>query len=512
MSARTQVLLWSLLLVLLGLGLSLYKSAWLGFPLLPGDYRTVWTVEAKVAFTAQGRPVRVSLALPHTQGAMRILDETFSASGYGFQQETVDGQKRAIWTQRQARGPQSLFYKLSVYHDTQATESVPQLLPVIRKPALGSVQQDAVRLAATSLLNQAWVQSADTDTLTRQLLLQLQDARNPDARILHDYYGPNSLVRIAIDLLAMSDVAAHTLRGIYLEHNRRQLEPQELLEVYIDGAWHTYDPISGQTGIPENFFIWQHGGVSLIDVSGGRESQVTFSVIANTVSARTVALQQGRTDTIALLDFSIYSLPIEQQSVFKLILLVPVGALIVILFRIFVGIRTAGTFMPVLLALAFIQTQLLTGLLIFLLILALGLSVRAYLSRLNLLLVARIAAVVVVVVILMAAISVLSHKLQIEQALTVVFFPMIILAWTIERMSILWEEDGAREVAIQVAGSLLVASAAFFVMTNRYIEHWSFNFPELMLAVLGLILLLGQYSGYRLSELVRFRDFQNSAR
>ena len=36
-------------------------------------------------------------------------------------------------------------------------------------------------------------------------------------------------------------------------------------------------------------------------------------------------------------------------------------------------------------------------------------------------------------------------------------------------------------------------------------EHLLFVFPELLLAVLAVTLLLGRYSGYRLTELYRFR-------
>jgi hypothetical protein len=37
------------------------------------------------------------------------------------------------------------------------------------------------------------------------------------------------------------------------------------------------------------------------------------------------------------------------------------------------------------------------------------------------------------------------------------------------------------------------------------LKHVAFVFPELMLVVLAIILLLGSYTGYRLSELRRFR-------
>jgi hypothetical protein len=124
----------------------------------------------------------------------------------------------------------------------------------------------------------------------------------------------------------------------------------------------------------------------------------------------------------------------------------------------------------------------------------------------NLLLVSRISAVIIVVIFLMAALAILSYKAGVDQALTVTFFPTIILAWTIERMSILWEEQGAHEVLIQGGGSLLVAVIAYLVMSNRLVVHLTFNFPELTLSLLAIIMLLGKYTGYRLSELYRFRD------
>jgi len=67
--------------------------------------------------------------------------------------------------------------------------------------------------------------------------------------------------------------------------------------------------------------------------------------------------------------------------------------------------------MPVLIALAFIQTTLVPGLVAFLTIVGLGLVLRGYLSRLNLLLVARIATLIVLVVLLTALLSVFGHEL-----------------------------------------------------------------------------------------------------
>ena len=45
--------------------------------------------------------------------------------------------------------------------------------------------------------------------------------------------------------------------------------------------------------------------------------------------------------------------------------------------------------------------------------------------------------------------TVVAFKIGLTEGLTITFFPMIILSWTIERMSILWEEEGAKEVVAE---------------------------------------------------------------
>ena len=82
---------------------------------------------------------------------------------------------------------------------------------------------------------------------------------------------------------------------------------------------------------------------------------------------------------------------------------------------------------------------------------------------------------------------------------------MVILAMTIERMSLVWEELGATEALMQGLGSLVVAALSYLCMSSRYLEHLIFVFPELLLVVLAITLLLGRYTGYRLTELWRFR-------
>ena len=121
--------------------------------------------------------------------------------------------------------------------------------------------------------------------------------------------------------------------------------------------------------------------------------------------------------------FPLYSLPIQTQAVYSVLLMIPIGALIMVILRNFVGIDAFGTFMPVLIALAFRETKLVWGVILFSVLVAPGLSIRFLLERLRLLLVPRLSAVLIVVVILMLLISLMSHRLGMETGLSVALFP-----------------------------------------------------------------------------------------
>ena len=497
-----------ILLMILGVGLILYKHFSLGFPLSPDDRKSVWTIEAKIDFIARGDPIIVSFALPPRTANVVFIEEDFASPDYGFSELISPTGRRAQWSKRIASGLQTAYYRLSMYETdhTIASSSAADFPSEPEEPEFDEVH----KTAAITILDQARNKSANTEIFTRELISVLNSIASNQNRslLLNERSNEDYKTHLIINLLALEGISARIVRGLYLEDGRRRQSLANFVEVYIGNQWLLFNQNTGESGKPRNFIIWQRGDQSLLDVVGGKNSQVSFSIIKNIQPTRNLVVRNDIHKQAGIMDFSIYSLPIEQQNAFKMILLLPIGALIVVIMRLLIGIRTSGTFMPILIALALIQTTLLTGIIIFLLVVGTGLLIRAYLSRLHLLFVARISAVIIVVIAIMASISIISHKLGLNQALTVTFFPMIILSWTIERMSVLWEEDGPREVLIQGSGSLLTAVIAYLFMTNRTIEHLTFNFPELMLVNLALILILGQYTGYRLSELYRFHSLE----
>lgn len=501
-ASRSQIALIAGALFMLGLGLTLYKAFSLGFPLLPGEYREVWTIESKINFTPKrDQPVQVNLKLPAEQGGWVLLEEHFASSGFGFTVVDEGGGKAARWTRNSLDKPTTLYYKLQAYRPTDT--SLEDIAPVMAKEPMLESDQATAMARLIGLLRE---QSSDTASFVTLLVSEFnKEEQDMDAQFLLGSFEESSIALLQA-VMTHAGIPVHEIRGIRLEDGRRRQTLSSLLEFHDGDRWLIIDPQNASIGMPENFFVWQRGNGAVLGVMGGSKSRLEFALVSNSLPAKTVIGMEQRAHEYALLDFSIYALPVEQQGVFKVLMLIPVAALVVVVMRLLVGLKTSGTFMPILIALAFLQTQLLTGLALFLILVGTGLWIRSWLSHMNLLLVSRISAVIIVVIFMMATTAILSYKFGLDRALTVTFFPTIILAWTIERMSILWEEEGFHEVFLQGSGSLIVAVLAYLLMTNRIVEHLTFNFPELTLSLLAVILLLGKYTGYRLSELYRFRD------
>lgn len=484
------------LLVIAGAALSMYRHDVYGVPWTPGEERALWELEARIEFNAIGDPVKVSMAAPETQQGFTLIDESTSSPGYGVALIDTDKGRRAEWSIREATGKQILYYKTQMLVDQLASYTSEPPKGATVSVSLDNPQQTA----ATALLTQARDLSSDNITLTRELIKQFNDQSNQNASLLL-----NSLSReqAIINLLSLENIHARIVGGLLLEDGRRRQSINLMVEVWDGIKWQLFDLQSGQEGKPDDILVWNQQGHSLLDVIGGRNSNISFSIIAQDITPQQATREKVQAED--LLNFSIHSLPVEEQAMFKTIMLVPIGALVVVFLRIIVGLKTSGTFMPVLIAVAFVQTQLVTGILGFLLIVGTGLVIRSYLSKLNLLLVARISAVIITVIMIISVFTVVAFKIGLVEGLSITFFPMIILSWTIERMSILWEEEGAKEVLIQGGGSLLTAVLVYLAMTNGLVRHLTFNFIGIQLVILALILMLGNYTGYRLSELRRFK-------
>jgi hypothetical protein len=188
----------------------------------------------------------------------------------------------------------------------------------------------------------------------------------------------------------------------------------------------------------------------------------------------------------------------------NLILVLPLIAFFLLIIRNVIGLETFGTFSPMLLSLAFLTTGLGWGLVVFLIIVGLGSGLRLALQRLRLHLVSRIAILIAVVAVSMAGLTVLGATLGIGALLHASIFPMVIMANQIESFTNTQLERGTGEALRLTLSTLLVATCSYVGIENTGLKPLVLTFPEILIGVIGIELLLGRWRGLRLVEYVRF--------
>lgn len=474
-----------------------YKVKYWGFNFMPRQTTPVWTIEQHISFVPTGAPIRLSIARPSASKDFKVLDEDVVASAYKVEMD----EKRVILSTAPKKKNQDIYYRVLLYDNVDGRgKTVAEKPGMPQKPVL----DETLTAIAAQLLVQAEAQQGDEV----QQVIALFNQNPPDQTVLSFLPERRSAKETATaikDLLALKNISARLVRGIKLSENKATLTPDVMLEVYRDGMWKVYNIETGKKGIPSDFVIFQRGGDSLLDVSGGTDSVTKFSVMKSIRSSFKMAGHRAKiANQRGWFDYSIYNLPVSQQNALKWLMIFPLAILVVVLMRNVVGISTMGTFTPMLISMALVETGFWAGLICFALIIGIGLLIRGLLSRLNLLLVPRISAVVIFVILIIQILAVIGYQWHWPIASSALFFPIIIMAWIIERASITWEEDGAVNATKEVVYSVLVAIITYFVIVNEYIRHIMFAFNELNLVILFVVMLLGTYTGYRLSELTRF--------
>ena len=487
-------------LFLVGILLIAYQKITFDVPFTPNLKKEIWTVEAKVEFEPKkDAAAEVILALPAVQPGFTQIKQNTASLGYGVNYVRRDGSNYVEWSKRDPAGLQTLYYSADILVDEDA-ESSSMIVPAIEP----NTEPEPYNTAINEIAQTALSRSSNPYSFATQVIHELNQDSETNSLLFSKYKRDELLVHI----LQVGNVHARTVGVLNLRDGRRNQRLKSYVAVFDNSEYKIFDPSNGSTGLTKNQLIWNDNGNSLLDITGGRNARISFTTLNSSVSAVAAGVKKANLDVAAgeeLVPFSLSALPADEQSLFKNLLLLPIGVVIVVFLRVIVGIKTSGTFMPVLIAMSFLQTSLVFGLVGFIAIVGVGLIVRSWLSHLNLLLVARISAVIITVIGLIGTISFVSYKVGITEGVKVTFFPMIILSWTIERMSILWEEEGYKEVLKQGGGSLFVAVCAYLSMSSFFVQHFTFNFLGLQLVLLALVLIMGNYTGFRLSELKRFK-------
>jgi hypothetical protein len=521
---------------LAGLSLTLFliRRQVLGAEINGPQGASTWEISLEVSGTVAGDRAALVILTPFDFRQQHISEEHFHSDqlSYKVGQRRSTGRREVEWKRRSVGGEQpfQVIYSFRVAlglrpatagmdRMTRILDAAPAESGALKRPPMGqssylkpsfrvqSEHKEIQRLAGTlappelAPVDQARAlfdhvaALADRDAPANQSALECLRAQGGSS-------GGRS--RLLVALCRNRGIPARLMTGLVLDDDG----PRDLhfwVEAYVNNYWLPLCPARGHFGIqafPKDYLVLNIGEE---DVVRGRDSKLGTPVFT---AERQEAEGSDRTGQVGFWkSLTLYRLrPAEQQTV-RFLLLLPLAALIVCLFRTLIGMPTFGTFAPALMGMVFRDLQVLPwGMLIFLVVVLAGWGFRRLLERLHLVQVPRVSALLtLLVVILVVGIAVASHMgLPLTRYLGLL--PLVILTHLVERFWTIETEDGTAASFKTLLGTFVVAVAISVALSPPAVGTWMFRYPETTGLVLACQLLLGRYTGYRLNELYRFQD------
>ena len=126
---------------------------------------------------------------------------------------------------------------------------------------------------------------------------------------------------------------------------------------YNGKRWLYFNPETGAQGLPNDRVVWWTGDEPMAAVEGGRNLKIEVTANQRTMNSIMLAQSIAERKENKLWALSLYDLPLQSQQTFEIILMIPIGVMLILLLRNVIGLETLGTFTPVLIGLAFRETQ-----------------------------------------------------------------------------------------------------------------------------------------------------------
>jgi hypothetical protein len=503
---RPTVLL-AVALLLLSSALISYRIIWLKYPLFPAAPEKVWQLDMEAHIKADQGEISVMIGLPYSHAGQIVGEERITSGELNFNLLREGPNQIGIWSGNVGPGEEVIRYRATIYMAPRRSSKTkpPKLEP--HPASVGKTEQ-----ALAESLVKKWSKLAAPARLRAVAATVAGNWGEPppnDQDLRAAFQKKHGRLEALLVLLRAADLPARPVDGLYLTEN----VTTALLvwvEVWTGQDWENLQPETGEIYWKSvSFLPLTTGGLPAVRISHGELSWVRWTLSQQIIKQWRIHFDRIIKSERFLDRWSLFRLPVEFQRTFRILLLVPISALMICLLRNIVGFPTFGIFMPVLMALAFRSTGLAYGLGIFAGVVFIGYAVRRSIDKLHLLLVPRLSVLLTLVIFSFTLLALLGNTFGLREFMAVGLLPFVILTMTIERFFAIVEEAGIREGIRTAAGSAAVATLTHEIIHFESLQITFFIYPELLFAIAAIQILLGRYTGYRLSELIRFRKLRS---
>jgi 7 transmembrane helices usually fused to an inactive transglutaminase/Inactive transglutaminase fused to 7 transmembrane helices len=507
---RPAVLL-AVALLLISFALIGYRIIWLKYPIFPAAPEKVWQLSMDASVESSENETTVMIGFPYTHRGQIVVEERIYSGTLSFNLLREGTNQVGVWSGAISRGGELIEYSSTIKVQPQhLLKTKPQGLGPYPKN-IGEVEQElAKRLVGK------WDPFPPTERLRRiaaavKGIWRIPPPEDQDLREWSTFQEKHSQLDAILLLLRTAHLPARVVEGLQLAESVTN-STLTWIEVWTGEEWESLHPEKGEIyQKPAPLLPLTTNGLPAVRVIHGDLSEIRWTLNRQVISQWGMHFGRIMGSDRFFDRWSLFRLPAEFQGTFRILILVPIGALMICVLRNMVGFPTFGIFMPVLMALAFRNTGLLYGLGIFAGVVLIGYVVRRWINKLRLLLVPRLSLILTLVIVFFTIFALIGNKLGLRELMAVGLLPFVILTMTIERFFVIMEEAGARQGLWTAAGSAAVATITYEIIHFEPLQLTFFVYPELLLAVAAFQVLIGRYTGYRLSELIRFRKLRGTS-
>ncbi len=518
---RKNIILITILLLVFPMGTLLYKTQKLELSLLPQMVDDVWNFH--ITARPKGDVRSFSFPIPKPGPGIKVSEEKIRSKGIKVFIDTGSDSAIATWS-----SPENFSNRVSysarvdlkpvIYKNIPKdfTDTYPKgLEKFLKLPKLLPEDQEAIRVLETAILEG----TEDKTSLVRKIYYYVEEEiqRNTAVKTIHETLNSGKgspLIKAKLfNIMVRSKGIPSRIIVMVRMPNLKAKEESKLRftfanEVFLGNRWVPIDTNRGHFGERPDDFMVIHRNYDDVARYISRKN-VVYTIHAerariNRYNKAEFKKEVVRTDSI-FGKLSLYRLPIPLQNMFSTILLIPIGTLVLSIARNIIGIPTFGIFTPILLTLFFKETSFGFGMVFFLAVIAVGIGQRYFLDKFYLLAVPRLSIILTMVILIMIGYSFLSNDLT-ATTNHLSFFPIVIVTTNIERLSIMIAEEGLVNTLKTLLGTLVIAVLGYMLYMIPALEIFMFTNPECLFTVIGLLILIGKYKGYRISEFIRFRD------
>jgi 7 transmembrane helices usually fused to an inactive transglutaminase len=195
---------------------------------------------------------------------------------------------------------------------------------------------------------------------------------------------------------------------------------------------------------------------------------------------------------------SLVPAPPELRHTLDDVLLVPLGALVVVVARLTLGLRVLGPFRSILLAFGFVVTGIATGLVFFAVTVAALLVLRPMVRALRLPYFGRVSVMLSAVALLLVLGAMAGTWLGSEELIGTAHFPIVVLCLIGEAVARSIRTEGVRAGLWRATMTALVAVAVAGLASIGPLRDLLVRRPELLLVQTALIVLVARHCAWRL--------------